>query len=214
MWIRLNILIILLFLSSLIHGQSDSTVNNRLNVRIAPISLIDFYNGSCYKIGFEVQPLPRFSITSDFGGYFRNFNVWKNFSGFNIDIGLRYYLNRYSVKQRHYLSLNYFYKDQGFNYHDSILTIPAYYQDYRTQKYVTCVNVNFGWLKIYKKRIVLDLFAGLGIRYKKVNSTIDIQEIKKGKEYGDSQSLYFLVTPGRFLYPNINMGMRIGLRIF
>lgn len=208
-----SLIVLLLFVTSLVHGQSNSEVNNRFNVRIAPLSLIDFYNGSSYKIGFEVQPISRFAITGDFGGYFRDFNFWKNHSGYNIDIGLRYYLNRHSLNQRFYLGINYFYKDQGFDYHDSIQTALPYYTDYRTQKYVTCVNINFGWLKIYKERFILDLYAGIGVRHKKVHSTLTLQELDKGKEYSDSQSLYFLVTPGKFIYPNINIGMRIGLRI-
>lgn len=200
-------------LGTLVLGQSDSSVNNRFSIKIAPLSLVDFYNGSSYKIGFEVQPISRFSVTADFGGYFRNFNAWKNYSGYNIDVGLRYYLNSHSVNQRYYLGLNYFYKNQGFDYHDSIQASPSYYTDYRTQKYVTCININFGWLKIYKTRFILDLFAGIGIRYKNVNSTLTLQELEKGKEYSNSQSLYFLVTPGKFIYPNVNLGMRIGLRI-
>lgn len=203
-----------LFLASLTYGQADSIqntiVNNRFIIRIAPLALIDVYNSSNYKFGFEVQPFHRFAITGDFGGYFKTFNLWKNCTGFNIDIGFRYYLNRHRLNQRFYIALNYFYKEQGFDHDDSIIDVPF---TYRTEKFVTCSNVNFGWVKIYKKRLVLDLFAGLGIRIKKVNSTVTHEELDKAKEYSDSQSLFFIVTPGKFIYPNLNIGMRIGLRI-
>lgn len=213
MMTRQSLIILLVIITQLVNGQTDSEINNRFNIRIAPLSLIDFYNGSSYKLGFEAQPIKRFSITGDFGGYFKQFNARKNYTGFNIDLGIRYYLNRNKLNQGNYLSINYFYKDQGFDYHDSIQANPVYYSEYRTQKYVTCVNINYGWLKIYKNRLVIDFFAGIGIRYKKVNTTLALQELEKGQEYSDSQSLYFLVTPGKFIYPNINLGMRIGLRI-
>ena len=204
---------VLLSLGTAMHGQSDSSFTNRLILKVAPLSLIDFYSGSSYKFGFEIKPISQLSITGDFGGYFRNFNVWKNYSGYNIDLGVRYYLKKNSLNERYYLGVNYFYKNQGFDYHDTIQSNIEYYTDYRTQKEVTCANVNFGWLKNYRQRLVIDLFAGIGMRYKKVDSTLTIEELEKGKEYADSQSLYFLVTPGKFIYPNINVGMRIGLRI-
>ncbi len=208
------ILLVILLLPSLTKAQHDSLITNRLNVRMAPLSFIDFYSGSCYKLGFEVRTFRQFSITGDFGGYFRNFNGFKNFSGYNVDIGLRYYLNKNYINQRFYLMLNYFYKNQGFDFTYFVQEETANKTEFRTQKYVTCMNVNFGWLKLYKNRFVLDLFAGIGVRYKKVNSTLSEQKFQTGNVYSDSQSLFFVLTPGKFIYPNINVGLRIGLRLF
>ncbi|MCH2229236.1 MAG: DUF3575 domain-containing protein [Crocinitomicaceae bacterium] len=209
-----NILLgILILFSFNAKSQSDLIFSNKLSVRLAPLSLIDFYNGSCYKIGLEVSLFKSTSITADYGGYFKNFNVWKNYTGYNIDVGLKYYL-KHQLHQGFYISLNYFYKNQGFDYKDSIKEASsAYYTEYRTQKYVTCVNINIGMLNLYNKRFILDFFGGIGIRYKNVSSSISIDDLKNGIEYNDSQSLYFIVTPGEFIYPNINLGLRIGVKI-
>lgn len=76
-FIKLTIISTPIFLAGFATGQSDSTLSNKLNVRIAPLSLIDVYNGSSYKLGFEFQPFKSLSITGDFGGYLKNFNVRK-----------------------------------------------------------------------------------------------------------------------------------------
>ena len=206
------VLCILILFCFNVKAQSDSIFSNKYSVRLAPLSLIDFYNGSCYKVGLEIPLFNNTSITADYGGYFKNFNVWKNYTGYNIDFGLKYYLKNQLYKGL-YVSLNYFYKNQGFDYKDSIQASTTYYTEYRTQKHVTCVNLNIGIVKLYSKRFILDFFGGIGIRYKNVNSSLPIDVLRNGIEYSDSQSLYFLVTPGDFVYPNINIGLRIGYRI-
>jgi hypothetical protein len=97
---------------------------------------------------------------------------------------------------------------------DSILVTPAYDLEYRTQKYVTCLNFNIGYLEVFYDRIVLDVFGGFGVRLKKVNTTMESEEFENAKYYNDSQSLYFIVRPGNFVSLNFNVRFRIGIRIF
>ena len=215
---RILCYITLFFCHTLTFGQVDTIAPiNRLNIRATPLPLLDFYSGSCYKIGVEIKPFKRFSITGDFGGYFKNFNGVKNYSGYNLDFSLRYYVNKPNDKnQKYYLSLHYFYKDQGFDRSDSInkKTSPNILT-YHTQKYVSAIGANFGWQKIIKKRLIIELFAGLGVRLKKVNSTLSSEDYKKVEEfYWDSMSFHFLVKPGNFIYPNFNLGFRIGVILF
>lgn len=195
-------------------GQLDKGGAGRFIVRLAPLSLLDSYNGPSYKLGIEFQTDLRWAFTTDFGGYFRNFNWFRNYSGFNFDFGIRHYLKNENSRKKYYLSLNTFYKEQGFDYSDSFQSVITYHTNYHTQKYVSCINLNFGKILSFKNRLEVDLFAGVGIRFKKVNSSLSLDELETGIEYSDSQSLYFLVTPGKFIYPNINLGLRCGFRVF
>ena len=62
-----------------IKAQGDTLISHNAHIRFAPLSLLDFYSGSSYKVGFEAKLFNRASIYADAGGYLRNFNVWKNF---------------------------------------------------------------------------------------------------------------------------------------
>jgi len=213
-WLRNIILLSFITVSGNTKAQSYSEVVNNLSVRFAPLSLIDFYNGSSYKLGFEKKLFQSTSFHADFGGYFKNFNGLKNCTGFNADIGLRYYFIDKQINQGTYLTLNYFYKEQGFNKHDSIQSNPTYFKEYRTQKYVTCLNLNIGYLEIFYDRLILDVFGGFGVRFKKVNSTLQDEEFENAIYYSDSQSDYFIVRPGKYVRLNFNVRFRVAYRIF
>ncbi len=214
---RILCYITLFFCHTLTFGQVDTIAPvNRLNIRVAPLAFLDFYSGIGYKIGAEIKPFKRFSITGDFGGYFKNSNGRRNYSGYNLDFSLRYYLNKpFNGNPRCFLSLHYFYKEQSFDSSDSIDKANPSILAYHTQKYVSVIGVNFGLQRIYKKRLIFEVFAGLGVRFKKVNSTLSSEDYKKLEEfYWDSMSFHFLVKPGNFIYPNFNLGFRIGVILF
>ena len=203
----------LLLLSFIAAGQPAKD-SSKFGIRLAPLALVDFYNGSSYKAGFEIMITEKLAFTADIGGYFKNFNGFKNYKGHNLDFALRYYSSKSSNGERLYISLNYFYKNQAFDYSDTIQTRKTTtYEVYRTQKFVSAINLNVGLLKLYQNKCTIDVFGGVGVRYKKANSTLTLPDLENGLEYRDSQSLYFLVTPGNYIWPNLNLGLRVGLRV-
>jgi hypothetical protein len=194
------------------YGNAQS---NRLNIRFAPFSLIDFYNGSCYKGGMEIQMMKRYSVFVDAGGYVKNFNVFKNYTGHIIEVGLKRYFHQDAELRGPYFGLNFSYKDQAFDFEDSIPTLSGnQILKYRTHKFVTCGNFIFGNSTVIRNRWFIDVYGGLGLRVKQVNSSAEKSQIDKGLAYGDSMSLYFIVTPGKFIYPNLHFGFRFGYRLF
>lgn len=208
----------LLLALSLFHltcnAQKTSTVVNNFSIRLSPLSLIDFYNGSSYKLGFEKKLFYATSIYGDFGGYFKNFNGFENFTGYNLDLGLRYYISKKEINQGSYISINYFHKNQGFDYIDTALFKQTSETEYRIQKKINCVNLNFGYVHVFKNRLVLDVIGGLGVRYRNATSSLPIQYFDQIIESTDSQSLYFILKPGNSIWMNFNVRFKIAYRIF
>jgi hypothetical protein len=183
---------------------------NNFNVRTAPFALLDVYSGSCLKVGLEFRVFGNNSMTLEGGSYLRNWNGMSNTKGHILEVGIRHYFSQEQNSIGRYIAVSGSYKEQSFEYRDSIMTSNPYFTEYKTQKYVTCVNVNFGQSYIRKQRILFDVYAGLGIRIKNIQSTLSAEEFELAQRYGDSQSLYFMVTPGKFIWPNVNLGLRIG----
>lgn len=163
------------FLLSLCTSISISTQaqTNNFNIRLAPLSLIDIYSGSCYKGGIELKIFKNNSITLEGGGYFRNFNGLKNIKGHVLDFGIRHYIENNLSNNGIYLSVNYFYKEQSFDYGDSILITPDYFKEYRVHKFVNCINLNFGICAISEQNLFIDFYAGIGVRTKKIKFNTD-----------------------------------------
>lgn len=196
------------------NAQQTSTVVNNFNIRLSPLSLIDFYNGSSYKLGFEAKLFYATSIYADFGGYFKTFNGYENFTGYNLDLGLKYYIKNKDINQGSYISINYFHKNQGFDYTDTALFKQAPEPAYRIQKNINCVNLNFGYLHAFDNRLVLDVLGGLGIRYRNATSSLPIEYYDQIIKLTDSQSLYFVLKPGNSIWMNFNVRFKIAYRIF
>lgn len=193
-------------------AQVDSVPNRkRVSLQIAPLALIDFYNGSTYKIGTEIRLSRNICISADLGGYFPSFNGLKNMKGGNVDFRIKYrFPNSNSC-----ISVNYFYKKQSFEYHDSYKEEPDVPITVYTRKQVNCINVNYENKILDDKWGYINVFAGLGVRFRNVRSTFethhDFDRLVKG---GDSQSLYFILIPGQNTWLNFNAGLRLGFYLF
>jgi hypothetical protein len=198
------------FLFSMIIGSSLKAQVQGFNLRLAPIALIDFYNGATYKGGLELAVFNNNTITIEGGGFFNNFNGLTNINGYLIDVGFRHYLNSKTANHYPYFSVNYIYKNQSFDIADSIAGLVPYHVTYTTEKQVHCANLNVGKTIVIKQHLLVDVYGGIGIRWKDVNSSLSESELENAVTYNDSQSLYFLVTPGQFIYPNVQFGLRLG----
>lgn len=194
--------------------QADSIPKQkRVSIQIAPLSLIDFYNGSNYKLGTEIRLSRSIFVSADFGGYFRNFNVLKNNKGFNADFRIKYQFPH----SNSLVSISYFYKKQSFEYHDFYIEKPEEPIVVYTRKTVSCINANFEQKFPFLKnqRAYVSLFAGLGIRFRNVHSSFEMKhDFDRLKNGGDSQTLYFVLIPGKDTWLNVNAGLRLGFYLF
>lgn len=183
----------------------------RVSIQISPLALLDFYNGSSYRLGTQVNVSRTLALSADFGGYFRNFSYLKNNKGFYSYFAVKYAL----PKSSSWLSLSYSYKQQAFDYHDSYIQDPTTPITVHVQKYVNSISLNYETRvgQLFKDGYI-DFFAGLGVRFRNVYSFQTKHQFDELKEGGDSQTLYLVLIPGNKAWINLNFGMRIGFGIF
>jgi hypothetical protein len=195
------------------HAQMQSETNvhrNRLSVFIDPLPLLDTYSGSSYRGGFEMKAVKRFAVCLEGGGYFRNFNGLHDVRGYVFKAEVKHYLSPELENMGLYLSAEYFYKRQGYSFSDTIDATPDYPRAYRMEKYITACNLKIGVMTVERWNIVLDAYAGLGIRVKHTSSDLTAYEREHRKFYNDSQSDPLVNGVGNFIYPNLVAGFKIG----
>lgn len=184
----------------------------RVSLQIAPLSLLDFYNGSCYKLGTEIRLSKSLYLSLDAGSYFPNFNSLKNVKGGNLDFRIKYRLPH----SNSLISLGYFYKKQSFEYHDAYEEQPDVPITVYTRKNIHCFNINYEYraAQLFRKGYI-DVFAGIGLRFRNVKSSFETHhDFDKLVEGGDSQTLYFVLIPGETTWLNLNFGLRFGFYLF
>ncbi len=192
------------------YGQSESDQKSKLSLKFAPLSLIDFYSGSSYRGGVEIDLTKHFSIYQECGGYFKKFNGQTNTKGYVLKSELRYYL---SSTDPLYLSIEYFYKRQNYNYGDSIYFPTQYNVAYNVDKYVTAFTLKSGSLILLNKYFYIDIFGGLGIRYKNIRTNLSESEKEHRWYYNDSMSQTFMNGDRKGFVLNIDVGVKIGFNL-
>ncbi len=206
--------------------NSEDPDDNKLSIEIPPLALLDGISGPSYQIGSEVKLCHNLSIYFE-GGEYINTNISyytdggreTDLKGYLVKCELKYYLNHDEITSGNYLSLEGFYKKQSFDWQDSIHLTPPYLTTFTEFKSVYCLNVKYGQLFVYKSRIIIDWYVGLGIRFGNFTSTLTPQQVS-GLKYGDTSEydgdqLGETVYPGgKKILPNVVLGFKIGYRIF
>ncbi len=231
--IRLKIILLLFLFSDSIYGKSlpenaadrnrsghsikkdillNNAIESRFSIKIAPLPLIDLYSGSSYRIGTEFKVYKNAALYLEGGSYFPRFNGLTNVHGYTAKAEAKVYLNRQQKTGGTYVSLEYFYKQQSYDWGDSIKLTPAYYKKYNLNKHINCVTAKFGVQYVYFNRIIVDVFAGIGVRYKNVKSTLNQNEVGH-LNTGDSMSEPFMDETGKLWRPNFDVGVKVGLLI-
>jgi hypothetical protein len=172
--------------------------------------LIDFYSGSSYRGGMEFRIKSKIGVYLEAGGYFKNFNGLSNIKGYIIKTDLRWY---FDTEEDLYFSIGYLYKRQNYNTADSITIGNGYFKNYKVDKYINCVTLNFGQHYYLNQHFYLDFFGGLGIRYKNVHSDLAEEEKSKRFYYNDSMSLPLQHGDGKRFLPNFDLGLKLSFII-
>ncbi len=204
--------------------RKDTLSDNKLCVEISPLGFFDA--PPSYQLGSEIKLKNNLSLYVEGGGYFNVNEVTLNdggrlsdAKGYIIKCELKYYLNKTHTSNGYYLSLEGFYKKQSFNWQDSIHLTPAYLTTFPDFVSVYCFNAKFGQLIVYKHRIIIDWYVGLGIRFKNITSTLTQQQMS-GLKYNNNDNpyntteVYWSTYPGgKEIFPNLDLGFKIGYRI-
>ena len=192
---------------------------NKLCVTVSPLALMDLWTGPSYRGGAEFKVYKNFSIAFEGGKYFPNaLELFINNQGFTINTELKYYIERKNTNTGAYVSLEYFYKEQNYNFYDSfygkhlspLIDGPTYFKTFNVSKYVTALTAKIGGMAVSKYNFVFDGYIGLGIRFKNAISSLD----KDDKPKDDSESLSVINWFGKLILPNFELGVKIGYKIW
>lgn len=232
---KTTILIILLVTTKIIFGQKDSlvklkwyekehpffgwlipdsTINSKICIKIAPLSMLNGYSGPSIRAGVEYKLKDNWSLYNELG-YFV-FNT----QGALIKLELKHYLTDYNRNVGVYVSGELYYKYQQYQATDSITKInqanlqyTRYEKNYSVTKHVECFTIKYGVMDVYKYGIVIDAFIGLGVRLRQANNTLTYEENKNIKRSADYGPNVITNEAGSKIYPNFDAGVKIGYRI-
>lgn len=217
---KTTILLILLVLTKIICGQ-DSLTDCKFSIKTAPLSLINLYDGPCYKIGAEIKLYKNVSTYIEYGGYIPVGHTgwwWKeNAAGFQIRPEIKLYLNEKGLTSGNYISVEYFYKKQNFDFwatikYDTTKTLT----NYHIWKEVSCFNIKYGELLIgQKSRFFIEYFAGLGVWFNNGKDNLtdtDRKNIQIGEGQGGIAAGLIRSTEQQ-TWLNITAGLKLGFRI-
>lgn len=195
---------ILSLLSSLLsYAQEEKP---KLCVRLTPLSLIDLYSGSSYRGGLEFSLGKHTSLYQEAGGYFKNFNGLSNIQGYVLKSQFRFYPD---PKESVYIALEYFYKRQSYTFGDSLTSPFSRYTDFSVDKYITAITIQSGTAFPLNDRIRLEVFGGIGVRFKNVHNTLTDEEESKCFYMNDSMSLPLMNKEKKGIVPNLDFGVKV-----
>jgi hypothetical protein len=180
----------------------------RIIFKLAPVSMLNGYDGPSARAGIEYKLKDNFNLYNELGYFFYN-------TGVITKIELKKYItNMYAESciksSRDYISFEFVFKRQEYGAGDSIFKSAGsyYYKDFNVRKSVECLNVKFGTLMVYKSGLTIDLFAGAGIRLRQgCNNLSKDENIKSSSDYGPN---VFTNYAGRMIFPNVDIGVKIG----
>jgi hypothetical protein len=199
-----------------LQGQSMRPVSGpKVAFMVAPLALFDPYSGASVRLGSEARISGRWSAYGEAGWFLPRFSVYEDSKGGSVRAEAKRYFSweergkRGQRRMNAYLGLGYFYKSQDFFTQDSIASGAVRYP---IQKQVHAFSFKLGALH-ETKRLVLDSYVGLGLRYK--NAVVGLTETEQEERqlFNEVQALYFSFSEARGFWPNCELGIRLGVRI-
>jgi hypothetical protein len=219
---RMMMLILLLIFVRLISAQEYLKSDNgkdsfpRLDpplyiLKIAPLGLLGAYEGPSLRVGLE------YPIKGDWSGYTELIHYFYN-TGDGVKLEFKWWAHSYQFDRhsldRDYVAVEFFYKHQCYKASDTIIMpYEKYNKEYNVNKSVECLTIRYGTQTAYKCGITVDLFAGLGIRLKQASNTLSYEENENIQHWGDYGTNRIVNMAGNFIYPNFDVGVKIGFKL-
>ncbi|MEP7171255.1 MAG: DUF3575 domain-containing protein [Bacteroidota bacterium] len=206
--------LIILVLICKIGSAQDTLKFNRIIFKIAPINFFDDYSFKTTQVGFEFRFTPKYSIDFSYGQVFGKESIdhFKG-TGFKAKSEIRRYRNNKKAKKlSRYFALEGFYHKIDYparNLFKNSTDSSSYGEDFFIKKNVWGLNVKYGFTCNFLKRLVLDVYGGVGIRIK------DVQHLNRTRPDDRFDSRHFLAhnirdQKGFYPAPNLTLAFKIG----
>ncbi|WP_333809220.1 hypothetical protein [Flavobacterium sp.] len=190
---------------------------NNFIVTLAPLALIDIYDGASVRIGSEIKLHQNVSFGLEGGSYLTYLKSTKiNPNGYLIRPIVKYYLNKQNCFGK-YIALEYQYKNQTYEMRDSIrMEADTYEKQYGMKRIIHSAVFKYGNLKNIGENFLLEWYCGIGIRHIRSFSNLTGEEsdgILTGEE-GDCPIQEDIIRlTGTRIFPDFRLGIKLGFRL-
>ena len=223
------VLLSLIFSSGILFAQG-----NRLNVKLAPLALIDDIGLPTIQGGIEWSVSKKISWYNEFGIKYRKAlseNSDTDFvssRGFKFKTEIRYYLLKLSRKELRrsegfYLGVNFFYYKNAYNtgidyyYHQD--PSDNRHDDFSVHKTISGLNLLFGRQQKWGNRLMVDFYGGPGIRFRNISTdNLEYDDQHDGRTVPVDFNIIDIrhdidITGGKTVFPNLTLGVRFCYRL-
>lgn len=187
----------------------SDTIKNKLSISISPHHLIELYHGPSFNVGVEYAITKNFSAYSEYGYYLQSVN-WSDYldlKGFSLIQEFKFF-----YFDQAYLSFQLMYGKQNYWKNDSIIGGQTLF--YENRKDFFDFSIRFGKNMLFKNRFLVNPYAGLGVRTHKLQCSLSESETNN-RILGDwNNPKNWIQACGRKTYLKLQVGLRIGYRIF
>jgi hypothetical protein len=214
---RLLLFFIFVFQSNM-SGQKGHYRDNKFFVALSPLALADIFDGASGRVSAEFKLHRNITLSTEGGTYFNYIHTSKiDPRGFLVKPCVKYYLNKDGVAGGRYLALEYLYKNQDYDFKDSMATASIRFErQYPMNRVVHSLSVKYGNVANYGRHFILEWYCGAGVRYIRSKSGLTTNEadaILEGDENGCLFQESFIRKTGNIFSPNIVAGIKIGYSI-
>lgn len=210
------ILLIFLAFSKIVSAQSPAE-GNTLIMTISPLALGDVFDGASIRLGAEVTLRDNIALAFE-GGYYLEYLKSTKIDphGFLLRPSIKRYLNKKNGTGK-FIAIEYMYKNQGFDFRDSIVVeTDRFEKQYTMKRVIHSAVFKYGNLIPIGKKFTLEWHCGVGVRHIRSDSNLTPEEedgILTG-EAGDCPIQEDIIRlTGTRIFPDFRAGIKIGYKI-
>lgn len=198
---------------------NDTTeLNPGFMVGIAPLALIDVFDGMSARPTVEVPLSKRVTVGAEVGFIFFSTMYKENARGYIIKPILKYYINPKKQVMR-YFALEYMYKEHHYYLTDSLKNHDVRSKrKYNMDRKAVAFTLKYGQVSKWKGIFDIDWYVGGGVRFQNSVSQLTPEEERSvltgldpvtGTDHGDSMVAGLQRQSGVYVYPNITAGLKL-----
>jgi|SRR6218665_380093 len=211
-------LLFLLFQTALFaQDHKDHFLDHAVLITLAPLALVDIYDGPSYRFGSEVRAGKKLAFAVETGGYLNYLKSTKiNPKGFIIKPEIKYYLEKNTKGDRKFVSLEYGFKDQEYGFkHPLLINESPVEKKYQMFRKIHTATIKYGLSRNLGKRMNLQWYGGLGVRFLNSRRALSETERQMINEAIDDCSLQenLIKVEGKKIAPNFQLGLRLGFGV-
>lgn len=182
-------------------------------LKFSPLKIVDLVNPGI-EISYERLYAKRHSSQITIGRMLETFNTsaFEDYSGWRAAIEQKYFLQKQA--DRRYVSaefafLHVDYVDASNFSKDTSLNSPTYLDTFGVARKTYTLNFKYG-IQVPYKRFILDISAGLGIKFKRV-SRLDVNDRNAFERGPVHPNAYFMANKeGSYFSLNVPIVLRVG----